>query len=173
MFYAFTRPVQSLHIHHFTNIIPAMEQGVLSEIPQPVAPPFDCRQALPPEVITGLELFNAGRYFEAHEELEMAWRREKGAIRDLYRGILQVGVGYYHIQRRNYRGALKMFLRCRQWLDLFPSECCGIDLARFRRDFEAIEAQVQRQDPAEPFTFSFQPIFYRIDPTETSTFEAK
>ena len=131
--------------------------------------PLDCDRPLPPEVIAGLKFFNAGNYFEAHEELEIAWRREKGAIRNLYRGILQVGVGYYHIQRKNYTGARKMFKRCRQWLDPFPPECCGIDLARLRRDFESIEAQLLRLNPSDHVTFIFQPIHYRIDPDGSSS----
>jgi predicted metal-dependent hydrolase len=141
-----------------------MEHGDSPQPPHPAAAGFDCNQTLPPEVITGLEMFNSGRYFEAHEELETAWRREKGPIRDLYRGILQVGVGYFHIQRKNYLGARKMFLRCRQWLDPFPDLCCGIDLARFRLDFESIEAQLLRMNPSMPVTFIFQPIHYRIIP---------
>ena len=37
----------------------------------------------------GIRLFNAGQYWRAHEALEAAWREEPGAVRDLYRGILQ------------------------------------------------------------------------------------
>jgi len=144
-----------------------MEHNAFPQPPQPSSAGFDCNQALPPEVITGLELFNAGRYFEAHEELETAWRREKGVIRDLYRGILQVGVGYYHLQHNNYLGARKMFIRCRQWLEPFPAKCCGIDLARFRKDFESIEAQLLMMDPSAPVTFTFRPIHYRLNPDGT------
>jgi len=124
----------------------------------------DCQRHLPPAAIAGLELFNAGRYFEAHEELESAWRVEKGPIRELYRGILQVGVGYYHVQRGNYRGALKMFRRARQWLDLFPDECCGINLARLRHDYKQIEAELLSEHPVQPAAFEFQPVLYRIVP---------
>jgi len=139
-----------------------MVPGATPPVPPEDLFPFDCSGILPPEVIKGLEYFNAGKYFEAHEELETAWRREKGPIRELYRGVLQVGVAYYHIQRRNYNGALKMFSHCRQWLDPFPAECCGIDLARLRQDFERVEARLQQLDPSDHVTFSFQPIHYRI-----------
>jgi predicted metal-dependent hydrolase len=132
-----------------------------SQVPPDDPSSFDCSGTLPSEVLKGLEFFNAGKYFEAHEELETAWRREKGPIRELYRGILQVGVGYYHIQRGNYNGALKMFKHCRHWLDPFPAECCGIDLARLRQDFERIEARLQQFGPGDRMTFSFQPIHYR------------
>jgi hypothetical protein len=124
--------------------------------------PCNCQGPLPPDVIKGLELFNAGQYFEAHEELEKAWRAEKGPIRELYRGILQVGVGYYHIQRSNVRGALKMFRRCRQWLDRFPDECCGIDLKRLRQDYQRVERLLQEVAPFDPSSLDLQPVHYRM-----------
>ena len=52
--------------------------------------------------------------------LKEAWRQDTGAARDFYRGILQVGIAYYQIERGNYRGAVKMLLRVRQWLDPLP-----------------------------------------------------
>jgi hypothetical protein len=107
----------------------------------------DCEGSLHPQALIGLELFNQARFFEAHEALEIAWRAEKGPIRDLYRGILQVGVGFYHIERGNYVGARKLFLRCRQWLDPFPDHCRSVDVARLRRDFLRAEAELIRLGP--------------------------
>ena len=105
------------------------------------------RDDLPIEAIHGMALFDARQYFEAHEALETAWREEPGPIRDLYRGILQVAVGYHHILRGNYIGARKMFQRSRRWLSLFPDEVAGIDLKQFRADFAAVEAALQRLGP--------------------------
>jgi hypothetical protein len=92
-------------------------------------------------------LFNQGNYFEAHEELELAWREEKGPVREMYRGILQVAVAYYHILRGNYRGAVKMFARTRTWLGPFPDSCRGIDLAGLRKDYYRVEAELLRLGP--------------------------
>jgi hypothetical protein len=86
----------------------------------------DCSGALSELAVKGIALFNAQAFFEAHEELELAWGADKGPGRELYRGILQVAVAYLHIQRGNYRGALKMFLRLRQWLDPMPDTCRGV-----------------------------------------------
>jgi predicted metal-dependent hydrolase len=82
----------------------------------------------------GIELFNRGEYFESHEELEHAWNDEQGAGKELYRAILQIAVAYLQIQRRNYNGAIKMFLRARQWIDPLPDVCRGVDIAQLRRD---------------------------------------
>ncbi|MCC6500216.1 MAG: DUF309 domain-containing protein [Anaerolineales bacterium] len=97
----------------------------------------DCDAPLHPKAAEGLRLFNEGKYFEAHEALEVAWLEEKGKVRDLYRGILQVGVAYLHITRGNYRGAIKVHGRSQRWLKDWPSICRGIDVEGLRRDADA------------------------------------
>jgi uncharacterized protein len=66
---------------------------------------------LPDIFLHGLELLNIGKYFEAHEAIEAAWRAEPGEIRQLYQGILQVAVVYHHVTRHNYYGARKVIRR--------------------------------------------------------------
>lgn len=105
---------------------------------------FDCDAPLHPKAAEGLRLFNEGKYFEAHEALEVAWLEEKGKVRDLYRGILQVGVAYLHITRGNYRGAIKVHGRSQRWLKGWPNYCRGIDVEGLRRDAEAAINEVLR-----------------------------
>jgi predicted metal-dependent hydrolase len=107
----------------------------------------DCAGELSPRAIKGIELFNEQAYFEAHEELELAWMEESGPVRELYRGILQVAVAYLQITRQNYRGALKMFLRLRQWLDPLPGICRGVDVARLRQEALAARAALEALGP--------------------------
>ena len=120
-----------------------------------------CRGPLHPEAILGIQLFNQSHYFEAHEALETAWRAEPGPIRDLYRGVLQVGVGYYHILRANYVGALKMFARSKPWLEPFGDACRGIDLKTFRQDYLSVERTVRQLGPERLHLFDpslFKPV---------------
>ena len=95
-----------------------------------------CQGSPHPQAIRGMELFNQGHYFEAHEALEAAWRQERPPLRDLYRGILQVGVVYLHITNHNYPGAIKVYQRCRKWLQPWPEICRGIQVGQLRRDLE-------------------------------------
>ncbi len=125
-----------------------------------------CQAGLDAPVIEGLKLFNAGEYFECHELLENAWRAETGAIRELYRGILQVAVGYYQIRRGNYIGARKMFTRCRRWLAPFPDSCQGINLGKLRRDFQIVEDTLVRLGPERITSFDpglFHPVEFTIE----------
>ena len=97
-----------------------------------------CSQPLSSEALRGLEEFNRGAYFEAHESLETAWMAEDSPGRELYQAVLQVAVAYLQIERGNYNGAAKMFLRMRQWIDPLPDACRGIDIARLRAEAQAV-----------------------------------
>jgi len=104
----------------------------------------DCKGMLHPKAIEGLKLFNTKNFFEAHEELEEAWREEKGEVRDLYRGILQVAVVYLHTTRGNYDGAIKVYERCIKWLKAWPDVCRGIQVGKLRGDLENVIKEVRR-----------------------------
>jgi predicted metal-dependent hydrolase len=104
----------------------------------------DCSDALPPKVVEGLRLFNRKQYFESHEELEDAWRAEKGSIRYLYQGVLQAAVTYFHITRGNYEGALKLHERCMKLLKDYPDVCRGIQVGKLKNDLNAVIKEVKR-----------------------------
>jgi len=93
-----------------------------------------CDQNLSQLAFKGLEQFNRGEYFQAHESLEEAWNNDGTPGRELYRAILQVAVAYLQIERENYPGAVKMFLRLRQWIVPLPDTCRGVNVARLRQD---------------------------------------
>jgi len=91
--------------------------------------PFDCDSPPDPTLRESVRQFNAGDYFACHETLEELWLAERGRLRGLYQGFLQVGVGLYHIQRGNERGALLLLTRGRELLRPFSPRCLGIDVA--------------------------------------------
>src|SRR3970040_1539882 len=107
----------------------------------------DCTGPLHPKAIAGLRVIAEGKYFEAHEELEIAWNEEKGRVRELYQGILEAAVTYLHITRANYPGAVKVFGRSMRWLRVWPEACRGVEVGRLRRDLEAAIAEANRLGP--------------------------
>ena len=91
---------------------------------------------VPELVLKGLEEFNKGEFYECHEYLEEAWMQEPGRVRFLYQGILQVGVGFYHLKNGNWRGATGLLRNGTVRLKEFEPETLGIDVARLVRECE-------------------------------------
>ena len=80
----------------------------------------------------GVALFNQRAFFEQHEVLEEAWLAESGSVRNLYRGILQIGVGFYHLDHNNYRGARNLLRYGLVRLEAFEPRCMGVNVAELR-----------------------------------------
>jgi rubrerythrin len=104
----------------------------------------DCEGVIHPLAIEGMKLFNEKKFFDAHEELEIAWNEEKGKVRQLYQGILQMAVTYLHITRANYDGAVKVYVRSMRWLKDWPAACRGIQVGQLREDAEIVMKEVGR-----------------------------
>jgi predicted metal-dependent hydrolase len=120
-----------------------------------------CEEPLAPLARSGIEKFNQGQFYACHDDLEEAWRQDAGPARDLYRGILQVGIAYYQIERGNYRGAVKMLLRVRQWLDPLPDTCRGVNVKRLRDDAADVYEALTAVGPEQLDTFDrglFKPV---------------
>jgi uncharacterized protein len=93
-------------------------------------------EELPDLVLRGIEEFNRGEFFECHEYLEEAWIQESGRVRYLYQGILQVGVGFYHLQNGNWRGATGLLRNGTNRLKEFEPATLGVDVAKLVRESE-------------------------------------
>ena len=102
---------------------------------------------LPPGVIAGIELFNKGEYYEAHESLEHEWHAERGGDRKLYQGILQIGVGLHHARSGNHRGAVLLLTDGIEKTSRFVPSYRGIDTARLVREAQSCLDQVTTLGP--------------------------
>ncbi len=101
----------------------------------------------PPELLHGIEQFNHREYFECHETLEGIWNKEPRPIRTLYKGILQVGVGCYHLLRNNYRGAVIKLDSGARYLEPFAPVCMHVDVARLISDARILYAALTQLGP--------------------------
>jgi len=122
-----------------------------------------CAQPLAALAAEGILLFNEGHYYKCHDALEEAWQQDKTPGRDLYRGVLQYGIALYQIERGNFRGAVKMLLRLRQWLDPLPDVCRGVQVARLRQNISQVTDAVQRLGADNLIEFDFtlvEPILF-------------
>ncbi len=108
-----------------------------------------CGDLPTPEMIKAFEQFNRGEYWEQHETLEGLWRAESDpSIRNLLKGILQVGVGLHHLTHDNYAGVTKVLARAVNYLGPYAPECYGVDVARLMAEAAAIYRQAVELGPA-------------------------
>ena len=105
-----------------------------------------CGDAPPAGLLRGVEQFNERAYFEAHETLEELWNAEPDVCRVLYKGILQVGVGCYHLLRANQRGAALKLRSGADYLEPFAPRCMGVEVERLIADARRLLAAVEAAD---------------------------
>jgi predicted metal-dependent hydrolase len=75
----------------------------------------------------GVDLFNSGRYWDAHEVWEHEWMPDrKGPDAGFYKGLIQVAAGCLHYTRHNRRGAVNKWTSGSTYLDPYLPEHRGI-----------------------------------------------
>lgn len=87
---------------------------------------------------TGLDLFNRGHFFEAHEVLEDLWRTvaRHEPSRGHYQGLVQLAVAFHHESTGNHVGAHSVLERALRNLNGADSSFPELDLERLRADLE-------------------------------------
>jgi predicted metal-dependent hydrolase len=102
--------------------------------------PRTARSASPFEL--GLELIRAGRYFEAHEELETEWRAAEPAERDFLQGLVHVAVAWYQAGRGNRTGCERQLEKAARRLGPYAPTHRGVDVAGLLIQVAAAAEQV-------------------------------
>jgi predicted metal-dependent hydrolase len=77
----------------------------------------------------GLELFNQGEFFAAHEVLEDVWRAAPQPEKRFLQGLIQIAVGLHHHSRGNVTGAKSLLARGAKNLGRYPERFAGVDVA--------------------------------------------
>jgi predicted metal-dependent hydrolase len=84
-----------------------------------------------------------GEYFEAHEELELAWRAAEPAERDFYQGLVHVTVAWYQAGRGNRNGCERQLQKAQRRLAPYAPRHRGVDLAEVLRQVQTAAAAVE------------------------------
>jgi hypothetical protein len=90
----------------------------------------------------GLEAIRAGRYFEAHEELEDAWREAPAEERDFFQGLVHVAVAWYQAGRSRPVATASQLEKAARRLTPFAPQHRGVDVEGVLRQVEAAQARV-------------------------------
>ncbi|MDZ8107760.1 MAG: DUF309 domain-containing protein [Nostoc sp. DedQUE12a] len=85
-------------------------------------------ETIPQEFWQGIEQFNSGEFYACHDTLEALWIEAGEPEKSFYQGILQIAVGLYHLENRNWRGAVILLGEGSNRLRRYPSSYGGIDV---------------------------------------------
>jgi uncharacterized protein len=90
----------------------------------------------------GLAAIRAGRYFEAHEELEEAWRAAPAEERDFFQGLVHVAVAWYQAGRGRPVATGRQLEKAARRLAPFAPSHRGVDVEAVLAQVSAAQARV-------------------------------
>jgi uncharacterized protein len=79
------------------------------------------------QIVEGIELFNAGEFWHAHESWEQIWLGAQGEDKRFLQGLIQLAAAYHHVRRGTLRGAGRLFAAAQTKLTPFPAGYLGVD----------------------------------------------
>ena len=94
-----------------------------------------------PLYLQGIALFNVCDFFESHEVWELLWANYRGPSRGFYQGLIQTAVALHHFGNGNIRGARKLYLSSRNYLEPYRPAHLGLDLEKFFAEMERCFAE--------------------------------
>src|SRR5262245_10910029 len=97
----------------------------------------------------GINFFNSGRYFEAHEVWEDLWRETSGDLRLFYQGLIQTAVGLYHLSRGNLIGARAQLSKALPKLDERSGRAAAIDVHILQRSLRKVLDELDVASPGQ------------------------
>lgn len=136
------------HVWARSRFVNDLPQVVAAAIDPPVTYPEGWDDRPSAAFLQGVALFNAGEFYKQHDVFEKHWMEDPRPIRDLYQGVLQIGVALHHVETGNYRGAVKMLRRGLLRLRPLPPVCQTLDVAALRRDARGLHDQLIDLGPA-------------------------
>ncbi len=83
-----------------------------------------------PILLRGIEQYNGGFFFEAHETWEELWLQSPLPTRTFLQGIIQLAAAFVHLMRHEYTGTIRLLGHALEKLDGFPADVMGVDASR-------------------------------------------
>jgi predicted metal-dependent hydrolase len=96
------------------------------------------------QFLKGIEEFNNGSFFEAHDAWEELWVETRGEARLFYQGLIHAAAGFYHLENGNHRGACSQLTKALLKLKGYLPAYYDVDTARLVESLEACLHDAER-----------------------------
>lgn len=85
------------------------------------------------QIQAGIELYNAGKYWESHELLEEIWLEAPPEARPFLQGLIQATAAFHkYLVQKNAVGAIKLLTRSLNKLTRYSDDYMGLDMGSFK-----------------------------------------
>jgi predicted metal-dependent hydrolase len=101
----------------------------------------------------GIRNFNRRYFFEAHDVWEDFWHEYRDVDRLFLQGLIQVAVGFYHLENSNYKGSRSQFTKALAKLEAFLPHHQGIQTDRLFQSVKHWLAIAERLEQGESIFF--------------------
>jgi len=86
----------------------------------------------------GVDYFNAGYFFEAHDTFEELWMDDRDASKRFYQGLVQLSTGCYHLVMKNVKGARSQLSKSVAKLRGYEPAYMNLDVSELLRQVEEL-----------------------------------
>lgn len=107
-------------------------------------------EAEEPRFREGVEAFDRGDFYAAHDAWESLWLERFGEEKNFLQGLILCAVALHHYDRGNLRGARSRWRLAESMLEAYPDEYWELDLKRFRRRMKGVMHRVLTEEAPPP-----------------------
>ena len=106
----------------------------------------------------GLDEYDKGDYFEAHEAWEDLWSDYNFPDRKFVQGLIQLSVSFVHLGNGNLTGAKNLLKKCQQKFDDYNGIHRNINLSDLKSSIEAVEIVYSELNDCRDFDWDLVPV---------------
>jgi predicted metal-dependent hydrolase len=92
----------------------------------------------------GIDLYNAGHYWHAHEAWEQVWLEAPNDLRFFYQGLIQVAAAFVHVTKNEYPGSVRLLAAGIAKLEAYSPEMLGVNVAALLAGASDAQAELLR-----------------------------
>ena len=105
----------------------------------------------------GLQHYNNGDYFNAHEAWEDLWSDYYFKDRKFIQGLIQLSVSFVHLKNDNIIGAKNLLKKCKNKFISYDGFHRGIDINELLFSLEAIQNEYDKLNQTSDFNWELVP----------------
>ena len=106
----------------------------------------------------GLDEYDKGEYFEAHEAWEDLWSDYNFPDRKFVQGLIQLSVSFVHLGNGNLTGAKNLLKKCQQKFEDYNGMHRDINLSDLKSSIEAVEIVYSELNDCRDFDWDLVPV---------------